>query len=69
MMINKDSHLITYRFPPEGCSRDERLELEERAAIMEFDGGLPRKEAEEAALILRRDAVKRKLRGSREGKA
>tara|TARA_B100000949_G_C14138201_1_gene389523 strand:+ start:157 stop:294 length:138 start_codon:yes stop_codon:yes gene_type:complete len=37
------------------------LELEERAAIMEFDGGLPRKEAEKAALMLWRDATKREL--------
>lgn len=31
-------------------SKDERMELEERAAIMEYDGGLPRQQAEQHAL-------------------
>ena len=31
-------------------TEDEKEELEERAAIMEFHGGLTRKEAERAAL-------------------
>lgn len=39
-------------FPPAWCTADERLALEERAAIMEFDGGLSRADAEAAALAL-----------------
>jgi hypothetical protein len=34
----------------ESLSEDEREAFEERAAIMEFDGGLTRNEAEQAAL-------------------
>ena len=35
---------------PDDLSGDERDEYEERAAIMEHDGGLPRAEAERRAL-------------------
>lgn len=34
----------------EGLSEDEKLLFEERAAIMEYDGGLSRREAEAYAL-------------------
>jgi hypothetical protein len=43
-------------FPPAGSSEDERIALEERAAIMEFDGGLTREAAEAAALKLQLEA-------------
>jgi len=33
-----------------GLSEDERTEFEERAAILEYDGGLPKEEAERLAL-------------------
>jgi len=35
---------------PEDLPMDWRIEWEERAAIMEYDGGLPRDRAERAAL-------------------
>ena len=35
---------------PEGLSKDWRIEYEERAAILEYDGGLVREEAEALAL-------------------
>jgi hypothetical protein len=49
------------------CSPAEREEWEERAAIMEFDGGLAREEAEQAAwkLVLKRRLAKRSYRASR----
>lgn len=31
---------------------DEQIDFDERAAIMEFDGGLTREEAEAAALVI-----------------
>jgi hypothetical protein len=34
-----------------GLSSDQREAFEERATIMEFDGGLPRADAERAALV------------------
>lgn len=33
----------------EGCAEDDREAFEERAAILEFDAGLPRDEAERRA--------------------
>ena len=35
---------------PDGLPSDLRIEFEERAAIMEYDGGLPREGAEALAL-------------------
>ena len=33
-------------------TEDERIDFEERAAIMEYDGGLTRSEAEEQAMLV-----------------
>jgi hypothetical protein len=37
-------------FNAEFCDKDKQYQFEERAAIMEFDGGLSRSEAEKKAL-------------------
>ena len=36
--------------PPAVLTEDDRIEVEERAAVLEFEGGLSRVEAERAAL-------------------
>jgi hypothetical protein len=48
------SPLVPDTAGPNACGGDDfdREAFEERAAIMEFDGGLPRAEAEAAALAL-----------------
>lgn len=37
--------------PQESLSDDDQIEVEERAAVQEFDGGLSRLDAEQAALV------------------
>lgn len=50
--------------------QDLIFELEERAAIIEFDGGLPRKQAEAFSIdCLRRRMVKYIIEGKSLGKA
>lgn len=50
----------------ETWSADERDEWEERAAIMEYDGGLSRKEAEIAAFFSCRKAISRRHAATRD---
>jgi hypothetical protein len=47
---------------PARTTADDREQLEERAAIMEYDGKLPRAEAERRALV---DLEQRREKGSR----
>jgi hypothetical protein len=55
---------VPFGFGPDDLPGDWRCEWEERAAIMEYDGGLPREHAEAAALA---DILDRIRRGERFG--
>ena len=48
---HEDGDFSSYcNFNPEDLSEELRFEWMERASIMEYDGGLPRQEAEQLAL-------------------